>query len=142
MGTRSRSFAKTHVEEVAQMKRLLMIYVKRLQTTLQGIDSEQLTSALPGPPAPAVQPALALFSKTALPQTSNGFPILPTTWPEKVRKDDLEAMFSSYMSQHYSQPNISSNSVSLTKHICSVGNRKKHCPGSLWGNFPGHPKFY
>jgi hypothetical protein len=105
MSAPARPFVNTYKDEVHEMKRLMLAYVKALRL-----------SPNPGVPVPtgtspdSVVPAgtsnqSAKFQ--SLPMTEAGFPILPVPWiPGNYTKDDLERLFTLYLGQHYSMCEI------------------------------------
>lgn len=85
MGVPSKSFEDTYADRATDMKRTVMEYIK----TLRAMRS---TGAGTNAPRPGI----------TIHVDDDGFPIVPhpVSW-EKVTKEDLEAMYRSYMTQHY-----------------------------------------
>jgi hypothetical protein len=87
MGVPSKSFEDTYEDRATDMKRTVLDYIK----TLRAMRS---TGANAG--------AGATSHGTTVHLNQDGFPIVPcpASW-EKVTKEDLEAMYRSYITQHY-----------------------------------------
>ncbi|KAF8805954.1 hypothetical protein BYT27DRAFT_7257783 [Phlegmacium glaucopus] len=121
MSVSARSFLGTYKTEVTQMKRLIMEYVKTLQTIAN--------PAIPPPPGTSNE----VSRKMILPKSNEGFPVLPIPWPvEEYSKQDLEELFTLYVGQHYSMdqsqlnmPNITNIGVYLE---LATGSRTAHVP--------------
>ena len=87
MATPARSFLDTYHDQIKELKRSFMSYVKSLHASDLGSRSENQCDVTP----------------TRLPVTNDGFPILPTPWKgSEYKKKELEEWFMLYVGQHYS----------------------------------------
>jgi hypothetical protein len=92
MAVPANTFLDSYKDEVKQMKRHLLDYVKMLQTILHP-EVPQFTGTTD----------TAQKKKTTLNITADGFPILPTPWrPEDYTKQESEDLMQNYLGQQYS----------------------------------------
>ena len=89
MGVPSNSFEETHEDRATDMKHMVLDYIKTLQAIC-------LTGAGTGPGG------VGTSHGTIIHWDQDGFPLIPSSvsW-DKVSKEDLEAMYRSYITQHY-----------------------------------------
>lgn len=107
MGIPARPFMADNDDELQEIKRKFITYVKAL--TLSGDDCQ-------GP----IDSELPIKRKNALPLTADGYPILPVPWNgSQYKKRELEELFILYVSQHYS--------MSLLCIIHPHALTEKHC---------------
>jgi hypothetical protein len=94
MATPGRSFIDTYNNQVTEMKRNFMSYVKLMRGPIIGL----------GPTTQCTQKPVQLA------MTKNGFPTLPMAWDvSKYNKKELEQWFTLYLGQHYSMFSYSSS---------------------------------
>jgi hypothetical protein len=83
MTTPARSFLNTYHDNITELKRNFMSYVKALRASGKSATQCDIT--------PRLQ------------MTKDGFPILPTLWKgSQYKKKELEEWFKIYVGQHYS----------------------------------------
>ena len=89
MGVPSKSFEETHKDWATDMKCTVLDYIKTLQAIC-------LTGAGTGPGG------VGTSHSTIIHRDQDGFPLIPSSmsW-DKFSKEDLEAMYRSYITQHY-----------------------------------------
>jgi hypothetical protein len=91
MATPARPFLDTYHDQIKELKRNLMSYVKSLRASDLGSRSGTQCDITP----------------TRLPMTNDGFPILPAPWKgSEYQKKELEEWFILYIGQHYSMMTI------------------------------------
>ena len=89
MGVLSKSFEETHKDWATEMKRTVLDYIKTLQAIcLTGAGTE------PG--------GVSTSHGTIIHWDQDEFPLIPSSvsW-DKVSKENLEAIYQSYITQHY-----------------------------------------
>lgn len=103
-----KSFVASYTNEVQQMKRLALEYVKYLKRIL----TSATTVGIDG------QPTVASGVKMAL--TDDGFPIIPLPWDGTLhRKEELEELMSEYIAAHYGETHLSC-CVQLTDNLLQL----------------------
>ena len=92
MGIPGKTFIATYKDEVQQMKHMALEYVKYLKTVM----TSATQVGIDGQPIPTTGFKLAV--------TEDGFPIVPVPWdPTAYSKQQLEELFSEYMTTQYSK---------------------------------------
>lgn len=114
MGTPARSFLDTYQNQIMELKRNFMSYVKSLRAADIGSRSATVT-------------------QTRLQMTDDGFPILPTPWKgSQYKKKELEEWFILYVGQHYSM--ITSIPRSGYSSACRISQQWSQSPHPIQSN--------
>lgn len=93
MGVPSQSFAEMHKDKVNEMKRLLINYVKSLQS-----------AAIENFGRPPERPRAKPSDRTSIQITDEGYPLILTTVDlHKLKKVDLTQMIRTFLGTHYSK---------------------------------------
>jgi hypothetical protein len=111
MATPARSFIDTYNNEITELKRHFMGYVKALRASDIASRSAAQGDSM----------------QIRLEMTSDGFPILPTPWKgSQYKKKELEEWFKLYVGQHYSM--ITSFSMSCYLSACRTSEQWSYSP--------------
>lgn len=122
MGVESQSFVDTYSDDVNAMKISIMSYLKTLRTKAS---YGNLPSGI------GIGPGVGNEPKFVLAKTKEGYPILPPLESDRWRKRDWEALFTTYMGEHYSMYRQQLSTRVTINFAYRISNGWEDCPSSL-----------